>query len=103
MNRADVLRQVEINARGCWIWQGGLNSSGYGPHVQVYTLWNGPPGYGAEVDHKCLVKACVNPDHLREMSRSQNWRREWARRHGRQMSPRHLRKAVWLHKMVGDA
>ncbi len=56
---------------GCWLWAGSINGKGYGrtgsgrmAHV-VSVLLHGreiPEGY--EVDHKCRVRCCVNPDHL---------------------------------------
>lgn|SRR3990167_509312 len=104
MTRNDILSNVAIDARGCWIWQGKPNSSGYpqGVHVRSHVLWNGPLSDPKnEVDHKCRVKMCVNPAHLREMGRIENWRREWAFRHGGQMARRHLKMASWLHSQVG--
>lgn len=59
----------------CWIWNRGKTSSGYG----VTRWFNGKPQYlhriayavyvaaiplGAQIDHRCRVRACCNPDHL---------------------------------------
>ena len=62
----------------------------------------GPIDPGAQVDHKCRVKSCVNPGHLRLLGRAANWRAAWAFKHGRQMSQRNLRMASWLHRQVGQ-
>jgi hypothetical protein len=65
---------------GCWLWDGGSVSYGYGilacsptsetPRRQVlahrlsYEIHKGPVPAGLYVLHTCDVRACVNPDHL---------------------------------------
>lgn len=60
---------------GCWLWTGGIASSGYGhagchgrvttAHRVAWYLTTGemPPSH-LDVCHKCDVKTCVRPEHL---------------------------------------
>ena len=72
---------------GCWIWMGFLNKHGYGKisvngkpasaHRVSYELAYGKsPKY---VCHSCDCPSCVNPDHLRDGSHSENMRDREAR------------------------
>ncbi|MGW2130432.1 HNH endonuclease signature motif containing protein [Streptomyces coelicoflavus] len=62
------------NAPGqCWIWTAGTNRKGYGvigingrstlAHRFSYELHVGPIPDGLELDHRCRVRPCSNPDH----------------------------------------
>ena len=71
---------------GCWIWTGGLNDHGYarithkskGKSFTVlispwsYKRFVGPIPSGHNIRHKCLIRCCVNPDHLTTGTHSQN-------------------------------
>jgi hypothetical protein len=66
---------------GCWLWTASLCRAGYGDfntpgeslaHRFAYKAFVGPIPEGLTVDHKCNVKICVNPEHLRLMTRGQN-------------------------------
>jgi hypothetical protein len=67
---------------GCWIWTACLNDAGYGmigvsgkprrAHRVVYELTYGSIPDGKELDHICRVRRCVNPNHLRPVSRREN-------------------------------
>ncbi|SRR6266446_6877584 len=69
--------------KGCWLWTGAINGSGYG-HLRVgkkkrpqahrisYTEFLGEIPEGLLVCHHCDVPLCVNPDHLYAGTRSQN-------------------------------
>lgn len=70
---------------GCWLWTGGIRpADGYGAiwsqdrkrmllaHRVAYELFVGAPPAGLDLDHKCRVRCCVNPDHLRAVSRREN-------------------------------
>lgn len=78
--------KFEENSEGCHIWQKAKNNRGYGviwhdgklrlAHRVAFFLDRGRwPLDGLVVDHICAVKACVNPQHLRELTNSANLRR----------------------------
>src|SRR2546426_7051823 len=58
---------------GCWIWV-GARAKGYGKfwhdgevrqaHRVAFEEAHGPIPAGLEPDHKCRVRACVNPGHI---------------------------------------
>lgn len=72
---------------GCWLWTGSTgNNGGYGrlrwtdskrrmAHVVAYELYVGPLAANLEIDHKCKVRLCCNPEHLEAVSRAENMRR----------------------------
>jgi hypothetical protein len=70
---------------GCWLWLGYCTKNGYGrigvwgkrgtvdyAHRISYELFNGPIPNHLTVDHKCRVRCCVNPDHLRLLTLAEN-------------------------------
>ena len=67
-------RRFEVSESGCWIWSGSPNSAGYGQithekkqwhaHRFAWTFLCGPIPPGMQIDHRCHVRLCVNPDHL---------------------------------------
>lgn len=70
---------------GCWIWARGMTTTGYGQvtwqnrpaqkaHRVVYTIVRGPVPAGMDLDHICRNRPCVNPDHLRVVTRAVNIR-----------------------------
>lgn len=69
-------------ARGCWMWTGAVNDSGYGiiwngrgtvrAHRVVYELTMGLIPQGLQLDHLCRVRSCVNPNHLEPVTARDN-------------------------------
>ena len=67
---------------GCLIWTGSLTKGGYGKiyahgkivsaHRFAWEQENGPIPKGSQIDHSCYNRACVNHEHLRLASSSQN-------------------------------
>lgn len=64
---------------GCWLWTGKVNPAGYGErhkvgfaHRYAWTKLRGPIPDGLWLDHKCRVRSCVNPDHLRPVTPREN-------------------------------
>jgi hypothetical protein len=90
----------------CWIWCGSKNWGGYGrlsingspvlAHRWIFESVNGPIPLGKDIDHICRVRSCVNPDHLRIASRSQNMRNT-----EKHTDNRAGLKGVDLHKKTG--
>lgn len=70
---------------GCWIWQGACDQHGYGSmtidykrhkaHRLAFELLKEPLIVGMVLDHLCRNPACVNPDHLEQVSQKENVRR----------------------------
>ena len=63
----------------CWKWKGVITRQGYGilhlgndryikAHRYSYELYKKPIEPGLVIDHICRNKACVNPEHLREVT-----------------------------------
>jgi hypothetical protein len=58
----------------CWFWTGAHNGTGYGQiavgskkfyvHRLSWEWARGPIPKGLQVDHLCMVRHCVNPDHM---------------------------------------
>lgn len=68
----------------CWIWTGNVRPNrGYGTfaispgnivltHRFAYEQTKGPIPEGMWIDHRCHVKSCCNPQHLRPVTPKQN-------------------------------
>lgn len=80
-----IARTQFDEATGCWIWQGRIDSNGYGQifvkgqaravHRVGFALMKRPIRAGREIDHDeryCRCRACWNPAHLRESTKSAN-------------------------------
>jgi hypothetical protein len=74
-----------VDEQGCWIWQGGQAGRGYGKrngpkvrqvaHRWMYERLVGPIPDGMTLDHLCLNKLYVNPQHLEVVTMTENNRR----------------------------
>jgi|ERR1700679_825960 len=75
---------------GCWLWMGYVKPNGYGQirieqadgswrtrhaHRVSYEEFFASIPEGAELDHLCRMRCCINPDHLEPVSKSENLRR----------------------------
>ena len=107
--RKYILERIHIDKKGCWIWQKGLTNVGYGStcigrkpaHIMAYEAFKGPIPEKADLLHKCNVRPCCNPDHLKPGSRNANMFHAYISRTG-QMSKSQLRVAAWMHNMVTE-
>lgn len=84
-------KHVKRDAKtGCWLWTGSKTPDGYAhfmvftsdgkkridrAHQFAYRTFKGPIPPGLELDHKCSVRSCVNPDHLEAVDHLENCRR----------------------------
>lgn len=72
----------KVEDAGCWYWNGSTDPCGYGQvwwegrprkaHRVVYELAVGAIPHGAELDHLCRVRNCVNPEHLEPVTHREN-------------------------------
>lgn len=67
--------QIPIDKSKCWLWTGPVNNAGYGmirgdhgipKMMTVHRVAGIEKGLdkNKEIQHTCLTKHCVNPDHL---------------------------------------
>jgi hypothetical protein len=82
-----------VDESGCWLstyapgsngyisatWRADGRSTGTGAHRAAWTHHNGPIPDGMTVDHLCRKRTCVNPEHLRLLSNTDNARRQYGR------------------------
>lgn len=78
--------KVDKQTGGCWVWTASKNKKGYGQicvgygsrlmlaHRFAWELVIGPIPEGMQLDHKCHNPSCVNPDHLRLATNTENSR-----------------------------
>lgn len=68
----------------CWLWTGGVTSTGYGgvklgrrsmgAHVAAWEEAHGPVPSGMDVHHWCEVKRCCNVNHMEVLPHSEHTR-----------------------------
>ncbi len=83
MDIGRVLKSIEKDSKGCWIWQRSCNSAGYGQltvnkknwlaHRYAYACFNVLKDEEL-VRHACHNKKCCNPEHLSKGNHLDNWR-----------------------------
>ena len=68
----------------CWLWTGsknkgygqvGVNGYPIGAHRAAYSWFNGGIDPTLDIDHLCRNSACVNPNHMEQVTRAENTRR----------------------------
>jgi len=74
----------------CWEWVGAVGTDGYGvfrmgnklykAHRASHILYKGEIPKGLQVDHLCMNRLCVNPEHLEAVTYTENIRRAAAAR-----------------------
>ncbi len=86
-------KKIQIDENNCWNWLGTKlkkESGSYGriymgdennrkiklAHVISYETFIGPIAIGLEIDHICRNTLCVNPDHLEQVTHTENMRRK---------------------------
>lgn len=77
-------RSIPEPNSGCWLWVHAVCPAGYGKVLfrgkvssasrVSFIIHKGDVEPGNEVDHLCFVPSCVNPDHLRSVTRVENIR-----------------------------
>lgn len=100
------LEQVDKSG-DCWNWSGSKSGHGYGAfylhgkslkaHRVSYIIHHGKIPAGEVVLHDCDRSECVNPDHLKTGTQSQNLRDCFKRK--RHSSFTHPEKHVWGEKV----
>lgn len=78
----NALEQYVAADGGCWNFTGHVHRSGYGytgqhvyAHRYFYQELVGPIPDGLVIDHLCMNKTCVNPEHLEPVTQGENIRR----------------------------
>lgn len=79
---SDRFNENVTKGDGCWIWTGSTTDKGYAvltlrgknisAHRFSYEFHTGERIDDVEIDHRCRVRACVNPEHLRKSTRKRN-------------------------------
>lgn len=80
-----IMSHIQIDSSGCWEWIGSKTKNGYGQiriagklisaHRYAYEEINGVIPLGLDLDHLCRNRACINPNHLEPVTRSENLKR----------------------------
>lgn len=79
----DIQKYYKIDKKtGCWVFENKLEHNGYGricinykrirAHRYFYEKYKGLIKKGLMLDHLCRNRACVNPEHLEQVSCVEN-------------------------------
>ena len=87
-NEDYIIARCRLVRNGCWLWRLSVSKrprgygGGYGhvsykgkqtsPHRMAYQIFVGEIPRGLDVHHICVNKACVNPFHLRLVTRKEH-------------------------------
>ena len=75
---ASYKEYYNVDDNGCWVWSRAVSGNGYGnygnkgAHRVFYELFIGNIEKGMQIDHTCRVRACVNPEHLEQVTAQEN-------------------------------
>lgn len=90
INKIKPIKNIDVNrflskisaSDNCWTWLGTPTKTGYGrfknkgemyyAHRVSYSIFNGEIKKDLVIDHICKNRLCVNPEHLRQVTISQN-------------------------------
>ena len=118
---SDLKARTTITNSGCWLWLGSKDRIGYGAvwhdskmykvHRLMYQLSVGQIWHGLEIDHVCFQPSCINPQHLRTVTRKENCSHRKSRfrvtcKHGHpwtEASKLINRKGHWICRICRDA
>jgi len=78
-----IYNRININRKtGCWLWAKSIRPDGYAygwdgnqkclAHRLAYEAFKGPIPKGLTIDHLCVVRHCVNPNHLEAVTGEEN-------------------------------
>ena len=91
----------------CWLWNGTTDRNGYGSfrmgrrmmlvHRLMFIHRNGEIAPDREIDHSCHNRSCVQPAHLREVTRKQNMENK----SGAQSNNKHGIRGVYWRPSLG--
>ncbi len=83
--KSRILAKCITTDKGCWEWNGGRASGGYGQiklfgvkyrtHRVMFSIFGGVLVDGLVLDHLCRNRACCNPEHLEQVTNRENARR----------------------------
>jgi hypothetical protein len=77
-----------VDTNDCWLYAGTISPLGYprlryrskgkhynlGVHRLMYEKHKGCISADKEIDHLCVVRRCINPDHLEAVTHAENVR-----------------------------